>query len=130
MEKIILEALEKLPRVFQKKMENVEIVLKNRPALGVRRSLGLRAGDTLLGLYQGVPRTRRGADYGNTLPDVITLYREPMAQEAETLENLHTIVQQVLWHEVGHYFGLSEEELQTLEEMQPLGLKRGRVNTP
>jgi predicted Zn-dependent protease with MMP-like domain len=124
MEEIILQSLKKIPRVFRNKMENIEIVLEDRPSPAVKQSLGLRAGDTLLGLYQGVPRTQRGADYGNVLPDKITLYSDSLTGECEDTESLMQKVQEVLQHEVGHYFGMSEELLEEIANPRPLGLRR------
>jgi predicted Zn-dependent protease with MMP-like domain len=72
--------------------------------------------DTLFGLYQGTPLTERAWDYGNALPDRITLYQFPIEDSGENDDDVVVAIGETLIHEVGHYFGLSEEELEDIEE--------------
>ena len=91
-------------------MGNVGVVVADRPthAQRVRNKLGPR--DTLLGLYEGVPLTERGA-YVPPLPDVITLFQEPIENSCDSMESLERQVQETVAHEVAHYFGFSDAEL-------------------
>ena len=116
-----------VPERFARKVENVALLIEDEPSEEVRQQEGLTPGETLLGLYHGVPATERGAMYGvgGTLPDTITLYRLPILAEAQELtdtdtirlvENVRKVVLETIWHEVGHYFGLEEEPIARREE--------------
>jgi len=72
--------------------------------------------DTLFGLYQGTPLTERSWSYGNTLPDRILLFQGPHEREAVDEDDLVVSIGETLIHEIGHYFGLSEEEIEEIEE--------------
>ncbi|MGH9330386.1 MAG: metallopeptidase family protein [Vicinamibacterales bacterium] len=76
----------------------------------------IEQGETLFGLYQGTPLTERAAGYGNTLPDQIILYQFPIEDECETDDDIVQCIGETLIHELGHYFGLSEEEIEEIEE--------------
>jgi predicted Zn-dependent protease with MMP-like domain len=96
------DALDSLPSDLHAQMSNVEIVVEDEPPLGQR----------LLGLYQGVPLTRRGSYYGGVLPDKITIYRGPLVRlYANDPERLRREVSRVVLHEVAHHFGISDEHL-------------------
>ena len=114
-EDLVVSALKKLPRFFRKKMENVDVVVEDRASLEVLKEMGLRSPYELLGLYQGVPLSRRGFYYGNVLPDKITLFQLPIQAICNTREELESKVREVVIHEVGHYFGLDDERLRELE---------------
>ena len=100
------DALDSLPPDLRAQMSNVEIVVEEEPPHG----------QPLLGLYQGVPLTRRGSYYGGVLPDKITIYRGPLERlygyDAETLRRE---VKRVVLHEVAHHFGISDERLVELD---------------
>ena len=96
------EALESLPPDLRAEVSNVEIVVEDEPPPGQR----------LLGLYQGIPLTRRGSYYGGVLPDKITIYRGPLVRlYAHDPERLRREVRRVVLHEVAHHFGISDERL-------------------
>lgn len=113
-EEIINELIDKLPEYFKGNMKNVGIVLEDRPSKELLREIGIRGGK-LLGLYQGVPLTKRGLGYNGVLPDRIILFMKEIEEEAER-ENVPIVekIKNVLYHEIGHYFGLNEEELRKL----------------
>ena len=101
-EQVIQEALDSLPRDLRKQISNVEIVVEDEPAPGQR----------LLGLYQGVPLTRRGINYSGALPDKITIYRGPLERIYGHDANLLAVqIKRVVLHEVAHHFGISDERL-------------------
>jgi predicted Zn-dependent protease with MMP-like domain len=96
------DALDSLPSELRARMSNLEIVVEDEPPPGQR----------LLGLYQGVPLTRRGGYYGGVLPDKITIYRGPLARlYGHDAELLRREVRRVVLHEVAHHFGISDERL-------------------
>jgi predicted Zn-dependent protease with MMP-like domain len=115
-EELVVLALKRLPKFFRKKMKNVDVVVEDRASRELLSEMGLRSPFELLGLYQGVPLDRRGFYYGNVLPDKITLFQIPIESMCQTKEELEERVREVVIHEVGHYFGLSDEKLRELED--------------
>ena len=97
-------------------MKNLAIVVEAEPAADLLAEMEIEPPDTLLGLYQGIPLTERRWDYGNTLPDRILLFQGPLERESDDEADLVVAIGETLIHEVGHYFGLSEEEIQAIEE--------------
>jgi len=114
-EQLVLDAIEAIPKPFRERMENIAVTVESRPTPAQRRQFGLRTDDSLLGLYEGLPNTRRGAAYGNILPDKIIIFQEPLSRLCPDLDTLREEVYQTVWHEVGHYFGLSDAKLRRLE---------------
>jgi predicted Zn-dependent protease with MMP-like domain len=101
-EEYVQDALDSLPPDLRSRMSNVEIVIEDEPP----------PGQSLLGLYQGVPLTRRGSYYGGVLPDKITIYRVPLVRlYGHDPETLRRETRRVVVHEVAHHFGLSDERL-------------------
>jgi predicted Zn-dependent protease with MMP-like domain len=100
------DALDSLPADLRAQMSNVEIVVEEEPPRG----------QPLLGLYQGIPLTRRGSYYGGVLPDKITIYRGPLERlYGHDPETLRREVKRVVLHEVAHHFGISDERLVELD---------------
>jgi predicted Zn-dependent protease with MMP-like domain len=119
-ERIVEEEWSNVPERFRNRIENVALLIADEPDAETRQAEGLGEGDTLLGLYAGLPAIERGAEYGVgvTLPDTITLYRLPILEAAAQdhgdepfLDAVRRVVRETVWHEVGHYFGLSEGEI-------------------
>src|SRR3989338_3069846 len=107
--KLVAEGFEALPERFRALVKNVALIVEDEPSAKVRAEEGLAEDETLFGRYVGVPRTERGQDYGigATLPDVITVYRLPIEEEAEgDPEAIREIVRDTLWHEIAHHFGM------------------------
>ncbi|MBP6860448.1 MAG: metallopeptidase family protein [Candidatus Pacebacteria bacterium] len=125
---IVATAWLRIPDRFVGRVDNVALLIEDEPDGEVRKEEGLGEGDTLLGLYRGVPMTARGAEYGvgATLPDTITLYRLPIMEEAGhlqlvdptlTLETaVEKAVEETLWHELAHYFGMEEDHVNKRED--------------
>ena len=109
-------ALDTIPARFRDAMTNLAIVIEDEPTLALRRELELAPRDTLFGLYQGTPLTERGWGHGNALPDRILLFQGPHECDAEDEDDLRASIAETLLHEIGHYFGLSEEEIEHIEE--------------
>jgi predicted Zn-dependent protease with MMP-like domain len=111
----LVEAIKGIPKYFRKKMENVEIVVEDFAPAYVQERMKIQP-YALFGLYQGIPRNKRGSWYGNVLPDKITIFQRPIEQYCKTDEEIKNLVKQVVMHEIGHYFGLTEEQLRKLEK--------------
>lgn len=115
-ESAVAEALDTLPIEFAELMSNVAIQVQEIPDPETIASLDLDPrSHTLFGLYTGVPLDQRGGWYGNVLPDVIVLYRQPLLQACRGRRRLIHQIQLTLLHEIGHHFGLSEEEMESWE---------------
>ena len=114
-EESVVSALEGLPTFFKKKMENIDVVVEDKAPQDLLSEMELRSPFDLLGLYQGIPLDRRGFFYGNVLPDKITLFQMPIESICRTGEEVKEKIREVVIHEVGHYFGLSDERLRELE---------------
>ena len=116
-EKLVEAALATIPRDFRNAIANMAIVVEDEPSLDLLEALGMEPDETLLGLYQGTPLPERSAGHGNALPDVITLFQGPIEDEAEgDPEHIVFEIGETLIHELGHYFGLSEEEIEEIED--------------
>jgi predicted Zn-dependent protease with MMP-like domain len=113
---LVADALRTIPRRFKKAMANIAIVVESEPPPELLHEMDIEPPDTLLGLYQGTPLTERRWDYGNALPDRILLFQGPHERDAEDEDDLVVSIGETLIHEIGHYFGLSEEEIEEIEE--------------
>jgi predicted Zn-dependent protease with MMP-like domain len=97
-------------------MTNIAIVVEDEPSSDLLDEMEIEPPDTLLGLYQGTPLTERRWDHGNTLPDRVLIFQGPHEREADDDEDLVTSIGETLIHEIGHYFGMSEEEIEEIED--------------
>ena len=128
-ESAVAEALDGLPLEFAELMSNVTIQVREAPDVETLESLDLDPRHhTLFGLYTGVPLDVRGGWYGNVLPDVIVLYRQPLLEACHTRGKLIHQIQLTLLHEIGHHFGLSDKEMDAWEREFPGLGDDGEVN--
>ena len=97
-------------------MANVAVVVEDEPSRELLDDMEMGPDDSLFGLYHGTPLTERDSSYGNTLPDRISIYQFPIEDACETEEDIRQCVAETVIHEFGHYFGLSEEEIEEIEE--------------
>ena len=101
-EQVVDETLASLPREIRDRLSNIEVVVEDEPPFG----------QPLLGLYQGVPLTRRGSNYSGALPDKITIYRGPLERlSGNDPERLVEQIRRVVLHEIAHHFGISDQRL-------------------
>ena len=105
-ERCVQDALDSLPAELHGYMSNVAIVVEEEPP----------GGRPLLGLYQGVPMTRRGSSYGAVLPDKISIYHAPLERHyGADRDRLREEIRRVVLHEVAHHFGISDERLRAMD---------------
>lgn len=113
-QRLIDRALTELPGEHVKNIKNVAILYEDQPTPEQREQLRLRDDQTLLGLYEGVPLSQRQG-MTRLLPDKITLFKEPLASHADTLNELKEEIRHTLWHEIAHYYGLDHDRIHELE---------------
>lgn len=113
--RLVRRALQGLPPEYRARLYNVDVVVKRRMSPRERREAGLRPGEDVYGLYQGIPLTERTSDYGLVLPDVITIYQEPLEQDFPNEEDLVREIQVTVMHEIAHFFGIDDERLEALD---------------
>jgi len=113
---LISQAMNELPQQYIEGLDNVAILYADEPDEHQRQKSELRPGSLLLGLYEGIPLTKRGAGYSFVLPDKITLFKKPLLAVAG--QNEATFFEQIkrtLWHEIAHYYGLDHDEIHARE---------------
>jgi len=108
-QKLVEEGVDLVPEEFLKKLENVVIVIEDEPSEFQKKSAKIREGVLLLGLYEGVPQSKRGPNYGMTLPDKITIFQKTIEASATSPEAIREIVKNTVWHEIAHHFGSGEK---------------------
>ena len=113
---LVDDALASIPRQFRDALRNIAIVVEDEPSAEQRAEVDIEPPDTLLGLYQGTPLPERQWAHGNTLPDKVTLFQGPIEDSSEDADDVVVAIGETLIHELGHYFGLSEEEIEAIEE--------------
>ncbi len=113
---LVDEALDSVPRRFRDAMQNIAIVVEDEPTGAQLAQVEIEPPETLLGLYEGTPLTERHWDDGNRLPDKITLFQNPIEDSSDDEDDVVVAIGETLIHEIGHYFGLSEDEIEAIEE--------------
>lgn len=106
-EKLVAEALDGIPPEFLARLKNVAVVVEDEPNAEQLKKLKMRNDLTLLGLYEGVPLTKRG-QYSMALPDKISIFKNPIELVAPTAEEIKKLVQDTVKHEIAHHFGSDE----------------------
>ncbi len=115
-ERLVAEALQSIPRRFRKEMRNVAIIVEDEPSRELLQEMDIKAPDTLLGLYSGVPLTERSWPGEQRMPDRILIFQGPHERESGDEDDLVVAIGETLIHEIGHYFGMSEDEIEAIEE--------------
>jgi predicted Zn-dependent protease with MMP-like domain len=127
---LVNDALGTIPRRFRDALQNIAIVVEDQPSAAELEEVGAEPPDTLLGLYQGTPLTERQWAHGNVLPDKITLYQKPIEDSSDDEADVVVAIGETLIHEIGHYFGLSEEEIEKIEDEYWYGDAGGEADDP
>ena len=115
-ERLVSEAVALIPKRFRREMRNLALVVEEEPSRALLDEMEIEPPDSLYGLYQGIPLPERSWGQGNQLPDKITLFQRPIEADCEDEDEIRAMIGETLIHEVGHYFGLSEEEIEAIEE--------------
>jgi len=113
--KAVARVIDKLPKEFREQLRNVEIVVEARPSKELLLAEGLDPReDTLYGIYQGVPLPDRSALDPPLLPDKITIFAEPLLEDFPDPDELREEIRLTVLHEIAHYFGMEEEDIEDL----------------
>jgi predicted Zn-dependent protease with MMP-like domain len=115
-ERLVAEAVTLIPRRFRREMQNLALVVEDEPSDDLLDEMEIEPPDSLYGLYQGTPLPERSWAFGNSLPDRITIFQKPIEEDCEDEDEVRAVIGETLIHEVGHYFGMSEEEIEEIEE--------------
>lgn len=112
---IVSSVMDELPQEYISGLKNVSIVIADDPDEHQRAKLKLRCHETLFGLYEGIPQTKRGSGYNLVLPDKITLFKNPLLSASQDLAQFRENTKRTLWHEIAHHYGLNHERIHLLE---------------
>jgi predicted Zn-dependent protease with MMP-like domain len=118
-EKLVKEGIAEIPKEFLDKIVNVAIVVEDNPTPQQLKKLKVKSNYILFGLYEGIPRTKRWG-YGQVSPDKITIFKNPIMSLARSDEEIRQIVKDTIWHEIGHYFGMDEEQVREAEKRRKI----------
>ena len=113
-ELLVEMALKSLPEEFLERLDNVEVLVADQPTYSQLRKAGLKSNETLLGIYEGVPRTRRDSNYGMVLPDKITVFQKTIEAKCHSENEVIVEIERVVKHEIAHHFGIDDERLREL----------------
>ena len=113
---LVARAVEDLPEEFFTELDNVDVVVADLPSHSQLSRVGLKSNYTLLGLYEGVPQTRRGRHYGLVPPDKITIFQRPIEAICRDDSQITAEIQKVVKHEIAHHFGISDARLSQIEK--------------
>lgn len=114
---LVEDAIDSIPAKFARKVRNLAIVIEDEPSEELLEEMDIDDPRDLLGLYQGTPLSERGFGYGNALPDRITLFQNSIEDDCnDDDEEIIVAIGETLIHELGHYFGMSEEQIMDIEE--------------
>ena len=115
-QELVFEALDGLPRQFREKLENIVVVIEDWPHPAQLAGLGIRRRQNLLGLYEGVPLTKRSVWHPIELPNKITIFQKPieMSCRSDSDKEIMARIQDTVRHEIAHYFGISDKRLREI----------------
>ena len=116
--RLVEQALERLPDEFQARLQNVAVVIEDWPSRALLRDLDVPEDELLFGLYEGLPLTEWGRDDMVRIPDRIRIFQGPIEEACATDDEIVAEVRTTVLHEVGHHFGLSDEDLNRHERPQ------------
>jgi len=112
---LITRAMDELPQEYIKGLDNVAIVMVDEPTAEQRQRMKIDNQHFLLGLYEGIPLTKRDAGYNLVLPDKITIFKNQIISISENDTEIFEQIKRTLWHEIAHYYGLDHGEIDRLQ---------------
>ena len=110
------DAVDDLPEEFFTRLENIDVVVEDKPTPGQLTESGIKSSETLLGLYEGVPLTERGRHYGMVTPDKITIFQKTIEARCRNDTEVKDEIRRVVQHEIAHHFGISDARLKQIEK--------------
>jgi predicted Zn-dependent protease with MMP-like domain len=110
-ELLVVRVVDSLPEEFSTKLENIDVVVEEQPTPTQLAQAGLKRGETLLGLYEGVPLTKRSRHYGMVVPDKITIFQKPIESRCKNDAEVKAEILRVVQHEIAHHFGIGDARL-------------------
>lgn len=116
---MVMKAINALPLEFRDKLENVDVVVADWPTRSQLAKTNIRNQFGLLGLYEGVPHTKRGRGYEMVLPDKITIFQKPIEARCRSWRETEEEIGRVVRHEIAHHFGTEEQRLRIIESSRP-----------
>ena len=111
---LVEQSLAELPEEFAEFLEEVPIEVRDQPSAAQLSRAGVGRGGLLLGLYVGRPRTLRSVEDSGAIPDVIYIFQQPIEAVCHNEQELVRQVRVTVLHEIGHHFGLNEDDLERL----------------
>ena len=112
---LVTKSVNSLPGEFRSRLENIDVVVEDKPTPSQLAEVGMKRGESLLGLYEGVPLTSRSRNYGMVVPDKITIFQKPIEATCKRDSDIMEEIQRVVYHEIAHHFGISDTRLEQLE---------------
>jgi predicted Zn-dependent protease with MMP-like domain len=112
---LVSDAIDSLPKQYTENMKNVAVIVEDEPALEQKNKLHLLDGETLYGLYEGIPLTERSGNYNLVLPDKITIFKNPMLINCPNIDLLKKQILRTVWHEIAHHYGLDHKRIHELQ---------------
>ena len=113
---LVAKVVDSLPDEFSNKLENIDVVVQDQPTPSQLAEAGLKRDETLLGLYEGVPLTKRSRHYGMVVPDKITIFQKPIEARCKNDAEVKAEILRVVQHEIAHHFGIGDARLRQLAE--------------
>ncbi len=113
-ERLVAEAVDKLPDEFHEKLANIDVVVERQPTFRQLAETGLKSGETLRGLYEGIPQTERGRHYGLVVPDKIPIFQRPIEAQCRNDVEIRSQIRGTVLHEIAHHFGIDDDRLRRL----------------
>jgi predicted Zn-dependent protease with MMP-like domain len=114
-QRLVSAAYDLIPDDFRARMENIAVIVEPEPSAQQLERAGVPRGSTLFGLYEGRPLTVRSVFDSFAMPDRITIFQGPHERAARSPEHLAKLVEETVWHEVAHYFGMNESQVRSAE---------------
>jgi len=113
-EELVDKTVKSLPEEFLNHLENIDVIVEDQPNSNQLRKSKLKSNETLLGLYEGVPQTKRNSNYGMVLPDKITIFQKTIEANCRDDAEIIAEIEKVVKHEIAHYFGISDGRLREI----------------
>ncbi len=114
-EQLVVKAIESLPDEFLELIDNIDVLVEDYPTAEQLENEDVEDETLLLGLYEGIPQTKRGSFYGMVMPDKITIFQKAIESVADSEDEIEEQIRKTVRHEIAHHFGSSEEALREIE---------------